>query len=254
MSARQATLGGVVVDLVEEEEALARFDAALRREAPPVAVESANLDHLYWFPQGSHARHEHQGLHWLTLMDGAPLVYKARQLTGLEHARLTGADLLGPMLDIAQRQGVSVGVFGGRYDMHQRLRPVLAERYPALRVAGMWSPAREDLTNPTRAGKWADIVRESGAGVVVVALGKPRQEKWIDDYGLRTGARALLAFGAATDFLAGTSRRAPAFYQKHGLEWAYRLARDPRRLARRYLVEGPGSLVRLLRHSDASTP
>lgn len=246
-----ARIGGVHVDLIHKEEALERFDAALRDEARPVAVESANLDHLHWFPRGSHDRGVDYGFDWLTLMDGTPLVLMARRVTGRQSLpRLTGADLLEPMLEIAQERGASLGVFGGSEEMHEQLTQVLRDRFPRLEVAGMWSPDRASLSDPVRAQKWAHVVRESGAGVVVVALGKPRQERWIRAYGPQTGARALLAFGGAADFMAGTTKRAPEFYQKYGLEWAYRLAQEPKRLARRYLVQGPRAAVKLLRHSE----
>lgn len=250
-----ARIGGVHVDLLHEQEALERFDASLRDEARPVAVESANLDHLHWFPRGSHDRGIDYGFDWLTLMDGTPLVLMARRVTGRKSLpRLTGADLLEPMLEIAQERGASLGVFGGSTEMHQRLAGVLREKFPDLEVAGMWSPDRASLSDPARAHKWAQVVGDSGAVVVVVTLGKPRQERWIRAYGLETGARALLAFGGAADFMAGTTKRAPELYQKYGLEWAYRLAQEPQRLARRYLVQGPRAAVKLVRHSKDTSP
>lgn len=254
MRPRHASLGGVIVDLLDEQEVLTAYERALTCESRPVAIESANLDHLHWFPKGSHDRSTDVGFDWLTLMDGAPLVYMARKLTGHELPRLTGADLLLPMLEIASRNGKSFGVFGGGSEMHERLGAVLEQRLPSLEVAGMWSPSRRSLSDPVLAGEWVDTIRESDVDVLVVALGKPRQEEWIRQHGRSTGAQALLAFGAATDYLAGTVKRAPSFYQQHGLEWAYRLVHEPRRLARRYVIEGPPSLVKLIRHSQTREP
>ncbi|CQD09129.1 teichoic acid biosynthesis protein [Mycolicibacterium conceptionense] len=84
--------------------------------------------------------------------------------------------------------------------------------------------------------------------VLIVGLGKPRQELWIDRHGAATGAAVLAAFGAAADFLAGVVNRAPERYRRHGMEWMYRLNQEPRRLARRYLVQGPPAFAQL-RHA-----
>ncbi len=83
--------------------------------------------------------------------------------------------------------------------------------------------------------------------VLVVCLGKPRQEHWIEQYGPLTGAQVLLAFGAVVDFLSGRIRRAPRWVADHGFEWAWRLGLEPRRLARRYLVRGPVEYLALRR-------
>lgn len=210
---QQLRMGGVLVDLATEQETMDLYRATLRGEGDPLAVESANLDHLHWFPTGSHDRaaSERAGLRWLTLMDGAPFVLTARRVTGRTHERLTGADLLEPMLRVAAEEGASVGFLGGMPAMHERLREQLATRIPALTIAGTWAPERAEITTAEGAARWAQIVQDAGTDVVVVALGKPRQEDWIRDHGLASGARAFLAFGAAADFVAGTVERAPRF-------------------------------------------
>ena len=105
--------------------------------------------------------------------------------------------------------------------------------------------ATDMLDDPARSSELADEVARAKVEILVVSLGKPRQELWIQSHAARTKARVFLAFGAAADFLAGVDHRAPVALQKRGLEWAYRLAREPRRLARRYLVEGPPMALRL---------
>ncbi len=252
---QQLLMGGVQVDAGSEQEVMDLYRAALRGEGRPLAIESANLDHLHWYPSGSHDRSAGSvgdgsgGLRWLTLMDGAPFVLTAKRVTGVTYPRLTGASLLEPQLRVAAEEGASVGFLGGMPDMHVRLREELGRRLPDLRIAGTWAPERADITSPEGAARWAETVREAGADVVVVGLGKPRQEDWIRDHGIASGARALLAYGAAADFIAGTVQRAPQFYQDNHLEWAYRLSREPKRLARRYLLQGPPSLARLVTHT-----
>ena len=90
-------------------------------------------------------------------------------------------------------------------------------------------------------------INDAGVDILVVGLGKPLQENWINRHGSQTGAQVLLAFGAVVDFLAGRIRRAPEPIVQAGAEWAWRLMLEPRRLGRRYLIDGPPALVRLRR-------
>jgi exopolysaccharide biosynthesis WecB/TagA/CpsF family protein len=254
---RTVTLGGVRVDLMSREKALAAImEHAAGDAAVPLGVLSANLDHVYHFGTGS----RWEGtlgippLQWLTLLDGAPLVAKAEELTGQPWPRLAGSDLIGQILDGAAAQGRSIGFLGGSREAQQMVAARLEVERPSLRVAGWWAPPRQVLTDADAVtGLCADI-RAAGVDILVVCLGKPRQELWIGEYGELTGAKVLLAFGAVVDFLAGRILRAPVQVRKMGLEWAWRLAMEPRRLARRYVVEGPEAYLKLRRHSALGEP
>ncbi|NMR28208.1 WecB/TagA/CpsF family glycosyltransferase [Crystallibacter degradans] len=303
---QRVNLGGVAVDLLDFDEAVSqikeraakgigvRADNAgpasggssgtlpLVSDSRPLAVVSANLDHIAQF--GSDGRW-HDTLDyrlarpdlgyrpevepatsrmapsadWLTLLDGAPLVTQAGQLTGRSWPRLAGSDLIGPLLDAAEEEEISVGFLGGSPIIQRLLSRRLTRTRPNLLVSGMWSPDRSVLSDHAASLELADVIAASGTQLLVVGLGKPRQELWIAEYGPYTGANVLLAFGAVVDFLAGSVRRAPKWASEHSLEWAWRLALEPRRLARRYLVDDPPSLIQLRRHSsllatDADAP
>jgi exopolysaccharide biosynthesis WecB/TagA/CpsF family protein len=109
----------------------------------------------------------------------------------------------------------------------------------------MWAPERAELTDPEGARALADAVRAAGVDLLVVGLGKPRQEHWIQHHAAASGARVLLAFGASADFLAGEVSRAPRWVQRGSAEWLYRLCKEPHRLGRRYLLQGPPAIWRL---------
>lgn len=256
MTGATIDLGGVRVDLVGPSEAMARILAgASRRRQMPLGVVSANLDHVFHFGRRGRWRGvldpSSSRVEWLSLLDGQPLVAQANRITGRVWPRLAGSDLIADLLEAAQAQGVVVGFLGGRPDMHTRLRRRLRETWPRLVVGGYWSPDREVLVDRRRALALAHEVRESGTQMLFVGLGKPRQEVWIAEYARESGAGVLLAFGASADFVAGTARRAPRLVVASGLEWLWRLAREPKRLARRYLVEGPGAYLDLRRHSGS---
>lgn len=272
-------LAEVVVDLFDESTAVRRIIDRTQRShehggqepLPPVSVVSANLDHIAQFgrggrwhgsvgnslratiqpvPKDTPASMGQGTMEWLTLLDGAPLVAQATRLTGRDWPRLAGSDLIGPLLDAAEEAGTSVGFLGGSYLIQRLLSRSLTKSRPGLVIAGMWSPDRSALASDEDSWELARTIRESGAQLLIVGLGKPRQELWMAKYGVMTGASVLLAFGAVVDFLAGAMKRAPGWASSNGLEWAWRLALEPRRLARRYLLDDPPSLLQLRRYSS----
>jgi exopolysaccharide biosynthesis WecB/TagA/CpsF family protein len=289
MTARPAwprvLLGGTPVDLFDTTDAVATIVGHATEGTPwPLGVMSANLDHIHhfgyhgpsslvpfvWahpgagepfpgtFAEAVRAQHRQERaeppVRWLNLLDGAPLVRHAAHLTGRAWPRLAGSDLISPVLDAAEARGLTVGFLGGRPEVLDTLARTLASERPGLAVGGLWSPDRGDLDDAERCRVWAEKVRAAQVDVLVVGLGKPRQERWIVRYGPLTGAAVLLAFGAVVDFLAGAVQRAPEAVRDHGMEWAWRLALEPRRLARRYLLDGPPAYDVLSRRSFVLEP
>lgn len=254
-------LAGTTTDLFEADDAI----GVIIEHASDVSAEgvlgvvSVNLDHLHHFGSGrASARLEKKSIistslvgqvQWMALLDGAPLVHKAGDLTGRPWPRLAGSDLIEPLLDEAAARHLRVGFLGGSSQTHRELRPILASRWPELPVAGFWSPPRHHLDDADLAGQLAAEIKAARVDVLAVCLGKPRQERWIAEYGAASGARVCLAFGAVVDFLAERVGRAPRWIADHGLEWAWRLANEPKRLARRYLIQGPPAYRAL--HNDS---
>lgn len=253
---RGLILAGSRVDLCTQSQFLGEVVRRLTStEARPLAMCSANLDHVHHFAPGqpSHGslRDPHQEIDWTVTLDGVPHTRVAARHTDVRWPRLTGADLLLPILVVAAQHRVKVGFVGGTDEMQTELLDRLDAELPELARPATWAPPRAAIDDHRRSVELADDIRAHGVELLVVGLGKPRQEAWIDRYGSRTGARVLLATGAAADFFAGVSSRAPTWAQNSGLEWLYRLALDPGRLWRRYLVQGPPAARRLLRESGA---
>ncbi|WP_233428373.1 WecB/TagA/CpsF family glycosyltransferase [Mycobacterium ostraviense] len=237
-------IGGTIVERREFDDVLSIIASRLQSPTTAsLAVGSVNLDHLYHFrkimpaPTGP--------LDWLLLADGTPIAWRGQLLTGTPWPRVTGADLLPGVLALAETTGQRVGFFGGSAETHRLLAPVLRKRHPALAISGMWAPDADDIESLS--GRLAAAIRVARTDILIVSLGKPRQEQWVDRYGCATGARVLLPCGGAIDFLAGKTKRAPGWMQKFGLEWLHRLINEPRRLARRYLLQGPIALLRTAR-------
>ena len=224
-----------VIDLVERR--------AAEPSGAPLALCSATLDQLHHFRPGRHRLG--RDVDWVVVADGAPIARRGAHLAGTDWPRVTGADLLPDVIALCEARGWPIGFLGGTAHAHGLLRDALHRDHPGLSVAGYWSPERAELDDPVSGARIADEIRSAAPTVLVVGLGKPRQEQWIDDWGTRSSAAVLLPFGAAADFVAGTVERAPERWQRSGLEWLYRLQQEPRRLARRYLIQGPPALARL---------
>jgi exopolysaccharide biosynthesis WecB/TagA/CpsF family protein len=256
-------IGNVAVDLLSRERAMELIDNsfAAAPSTAPLAVVSANLDHLHhfaddcaWSGRTAVAPTQAGTMRWLTLLDGVPLVRTANRLSGRAWPKLSGSDLLASMLALATRRQVRVGFLGGTGATQKELRAILDSRYPQLIVAGYWAPERIVLTDAASSQSIAQEIARSRVDILVVSLSKPLQENWIATYGPATGARLILAFGAAVDFFTGRVRRAPALISNVGAEWFWRLATQPRRLSRRYLIEGPPALLRLQRSAILIRP
>jgi exopolysaccharide biosynthesis WecB/TagA/CpsF family protein len=252
-SVRRVRLAWCLVDLATEN--VARRVLAGHLGRPPgtgtLLVASANLDHITHFagsPQGD-------GLDpgrmddWLVLLDGIPLVQAASRLTGVNYPRLAGADLLPDLFTIAEEHHRSVVILGGMPEIREPLDRAMRRRWPELRVAAHLTPERAELTDPASSLRLQEQIAALHPDLLAVCLGKPLQERWMAQYASGTEAKVAVGFGAAIDFIAGTAPRAPKWMQDNGLEWCYRLLREPRRMAYRYLVEGPPALVKL--RSDA---
>lgn len=253
----QMLVDNIVIDLVGHESVMSLITDSLSASDPLVVV-SANLDHIHHFARDEswarrtpaesvHAPAE--GLRWLTLLDGVPLVRTANLVSGRRWPKLSGSDLIDPILEAAVLRGARVGFLGGAAETHRQLVQTLGTRFPALCIAGTWAPTRAEVSDPEASANIAAEIRAANVDILVVALGKPRQEEWIARFGQATGARVLLAFGAVVDFLAGRVRRAPEWVAAAGAEWAWRLSLEPRRLGRRYLLHGPPALLELGRNA-----
>lgn len=180
--------------------------------------------------------------------DGMPLVWVLQRMLGHPGAqRVYGPDLMADVCDRCEQQGLSVFLLGGTPQELQALSATMAKRWPRLRIAGAISPPMLPERPPQDPGILA-AVQGSGASVVLVGLGCPKQEHWMAAHASSLSA-VCLGVGLAFAQVAGLKRRAPAWMQSNGLEWAFRLGQEPGRLWRRYLVGNTRFLWDLARHA-----
>ncbi|MEM9881639.1 MAG: WecB/TagA/CpsF family glycosyltransferase [Planctomycetota bacterium] len=231
-------LRGVRFDAVTEAASVARVIDGLARGRGGWVVTS-NLDHLRRAGRDAEFRRM-VGAADLVVADGAPLVWAARlQGTPLPE-RVAGSALVWSVADAAAGAGRSLFLLGGDPGTAEAAAAVLTQKYPGLRVAGTHCPPVGFEDDPRAMEAMRAAVRDSAADVVYVALGSPKQERLIE----RLRAEGCLpdawwmGVGISLSFICGRVRRAPRWMQRMGLEWAHRMAQEPGRLARRYLVDG----------------
>jgi N-acetylglucosaminyldiphosphoundecaprenol N-acetyl-beta-D-mannosaminyltransferase len=168
----------------------------------------------------------------LVTADGQAVVWAGRVLGQPLPERVTGIDLMHAVLQRASERGHGVYVLGARAEVLERAVGTLRARYPNLRLVG----ARHGYFQPDEEAAVVEGIRESAPDVLFVALETPAKELFLARHRDRFEVPFVMGVGGAVDILGGVRRRAPRWLQRLGLEWAYRLAQDPRRLAGRYVV------------------
>ncbi|ASO22909.1 exopolysaccharide biosynthesis WecB/TagA/CpsF family protein [Actinoalloteichus hoggarensis] len=179
----------------------------------------------------------------LVLNDGSGMATAARWHGTPFPANLNGTDFTPEILRLAADRELSVFFLGGEDDVGARAAAALTERIPGLRSAGSlpgFPPASDEAAVVAR-------IKASGADVLVVGMGNPRQELWLARNLPATGARLGVAVGAFLDFASGRVPRAPRWMRRLRIEWLFRLCREPHRLFRRYVLGGPLFLARVAR-------
>jgi len=169
--------------------------------------------------------------------DGMPLVWCLRRLGISGATRVAGPDLAPRLLKEAEREGLPVGFYGGRPEVLEAVVARVRARFPRLPVVYAWPPPFRPLSE-SEDREVVRQIRDSGARILLVGLGTPKQDLWVAAHRGRIPA-VMLGVGQVFDLLAGRRRRAPRWMQRHGLEWLFRLLSEPRRLWRRYLLHNP---------------
>ncbi|MDN5201635.1 WecB/TagA/CpsF family glycosyltransferase [Fulvivirgaceae bacterium BMA10] len=171
--------------------------------------------------------------------DGVPVAKSLEFLYGLKQDRISGMDSLPALMQLAEKEALSVYFFGSSNQILTKIEKRAHNEFPNLKIAGAFSPP---FDKPLNSESYIQDINDSGADLVFVALGCPKQEKWMID-NVRDIKAVLLGVGGAFSVYAGMQARAPEWMQKCGLEWLYRLIQEPGRLWKRYFVTNSLFLV-----------
>ncbi len=202
----------------------------------PGYVVTPNVNHVCLCHRDSEFREAYMQS-FLSLPDGVPIIWASR-LFGIPLVeKLSGSDMVPKLSRFAAERGFSVFFLGGMPGTAERTAEILRQKNPALRVAGCYCPPFGFEQNPVEMDKAIEAIRTSNADICFVALGSPKQERFMRDTYQRTGVPVSIGIGGSFDFISGRVRRAPAWMQQLGLEWVWRLSMEPRRLWKRYLLQ-----------------
>jgi exopolysaccharide biosynthesis WecB/TagA/CpsF family protein len=232
---------GVCFERLDPDEALVRIER-LHDDDTPRVVAYANA-HTVNLAAKDPAYRDVLRRAALVLNDGKGVMLAARILGAAFPADLNGNFFTPLLLERAAARSWPVFFFGARPGVARRVADRLSERIAGLEIVGV----RDGYVSPGGDQEVVEAIRSSGAEVVLVALGNPRQERWLDRYLAASGARLGVGVGAFFDFQAGEVKRAPAWMNALGLEWLHRLGLEPRRMWRRYLLGNPLFVLRALR-------
>ncbi len=236
MRIARANILGVGVSAINMEGALDAIEGwILRREPHYVCVTTVHG--VMESQRDEELRHIHNQAGLVT-PDGMPLVWLSR-LTGFSHVeRVYGPDLMLAMCRRSVRRGYRHFLYGGVHGVAERLASRFESCFSGLKVAGVYSPPfRQPTQEEDRAV--VKLINEARPDIVWVGISTPKQERWMAEHIGRLSAPVLVGVGAAFDFHAGLKMQAPAWMQRSGLEWLFRLGAEPRRLWRRYLINNP---------------
>ncbi len=182
----------------------------------------------------------------LTTPDGMPLVWWLRWHGQKDVDRVYGPDLMLEICHHSLEKGYRHFLYGGALGVAEALAGSLQHRFPGIRIVGCFTPPFRALT-PEEDFQVIEQIRSSQADIVWVGISSPRQDLWMKDHLGRVGAPVLIGVGAAFDFLSGRKRQAPRWIQRSGFEWLFRLANEPSRLWRRYLLTYPRFVVLVIK-------
>jgi N-acetylglucosaminyldiphosphoundecaprenol N-acetyl-beta-D-mannosaminyltransferase len=227
-------LGRIFADVVTFDDAI---ELVCRRaqEQKGGYVVTPNVDHVVLAEHDDTLKRAYDEA-FLSLVDGKPLLWWARLLGHPFPAKISGSDFTGPLVARAAELALPVYFLGAKEGVGRRAAGILKGQYPKLSVAGVQSPPLGFERDPAQLDAIFADVERSGARILLIALGCPKQEHFMYRERARLSSVVALGIGGTFDFIAGEVKRAPRVFSELGLEWTWRLAQQPRRMAERYLV------------------
>jgi len=228
---RSIELFGISMTVADTASALAEIMRRLKISERTYIV-TPNVDHVLRYQKDAKFRAVYAGA-GLVLADGWPVVWASRLLGRPLPEQVAGSDLLGALC-AAAAGSLTVFFLGGSKETPNKLTERFQLKYPGLKIAGAYSPTPQELDKEEGVARLIDLINASGADILFVGLGSPKQEYFIYDNWAKLKVCLAIGVGIALDYSAGVMPRAPVWLRKLGLEWLFRLLREPKRLFWRY--------------------
>lgn len=223
------------IDNLTMEESLDEIDKLIKKKNPSYVV-TPNVDHIVKLEEDKEFQEVYENAN-LILTDGMPLIWISKIKKTPIKEKVSGSDLFPKVCELAAKKGYRLFLLGAAEGVADTAARNLEQKYDGLNVVGTYSPSYGFEKNEDEIKHIINIVREANPDILAVGLGAPKQEKFIYKYKDELNVPISLAIGASIDFEAGNINRAPKWVQKIGMEWFFRLCKEPKRMFRRYLVD-----------------
>lgn len=223
------------VDNLTMEESINEIEKLVNKKNPSYVV-TPNVDHIVKLENDEEFKKVYKEAD-LILTDGMPLIWISKLKKTPIKEKVSGSDLFPRVCEMAAKKGYKVFLLGAAEGIAVKAAENLKNKYEGLDIVGTYSPSYGFEKNNEEIEKIIDIINKAKPDILAVGLGAPKQEKFLYKYRKILNVPISLAIGASIDFEAGNIDRAPKWMQKLGLEWFYRLCKEPKRMYKRYLVD-----------------
>lgn len=225
----------IEIDNLTMEEALQSIDSIIRKNTGAYIV-TPNVDHIVKLEKNRELQKVYANAD-LILTDGKPLLWIAKWYGKPIKEKVSGSDLFPRLCGLAAKKGYKMFFLGAAEGVAEKAADRLSRRYQGLRIAGTYSPPYGFEKDQNELEKIKKMIKQAAPDILIVALGCPKQEIFMYRHCKELSVPVSLGLGASLDFEAGEIKRAPKWMADHGLEWLFRITQDPRRLAKRYLID-----------------
>lgn len=235
--ASRVSVDDLSFDRVTMKDAVRRIVRMAKKRDRARHVCTGNLDHLVLADRDPEFREAYRRAD-LVVADGAPVVWLSRiaSSTALPE-RVAGSDLFWELARVSGEANLRMFFLGGRPGSAAKAAEVVEQRYPGARIVGTYCPPFEAFDSKSEQEKIRRVIRQAAPEILLVALGAPKQEKWIAAHKDELGVPVSIGVGGSFEIAAGVRSRAPRWLRSSGLEWLYRFAQEPTRLFQRYFVD-----------------
>lgn len=223
------------VDNLTMDEAINKIDELIINKKPSYVV-TPNVDHIVKLEDDREFVEVYKEAD-LILTDGMPLIWISKLKKNPIIEKISGSDLFPEVCKLASKKGYKIFLLGAAEGVAAKAAENLISKYDKLNIVGTYSPSYGFEKDQLEIKKIIGMVNEANPDILAVGLGAPKQEKFLYMYRKQLNVPVSLAIGASIDFEAGNIKRAPEWMQRSGLEWAYRLGKEPKRMFKRYFVD-----------------
>lgn len=223
------------IDNLTMEEAILEIDKLILNKKPSYVV-TPNVDHIVKLEHDKEFQNVYKEAD-LILTDGMPLIWISKLKACPIKEKVSGSDLFPKVCQLSSEKGYKLFLLGAAEGIAVKASENLKSKFRGLNIVGTYSPSYGFENKKEEVEKIIKTINEAKPDILAVGLGAPKQEKFICKYKDKLNVPISLAIGASIDFEAGNIERAPKWMQKSGLEWFYRLCKEPKRMFKRYLVD-----------------